>query len=1019
MLHRKFAYLCLLLSLSLGIIPFGQAQQNTGINSVEQVFYLNITRSDAASVLNELARQTDSVLIYSYEQARKYQANAIYGYFTLADALEYVLLNTGLSANTLSNGSIKISLAPTVPDEADSPEPIKIAATPLNVEHSPHRVEVIQIDGIRRSMYQAQDIKRQSNVILDSIVAEDIGKLPDITAAESIARLTGVQVKRFNDEVDNVLIRGLPFFTTTYNGREFFTAEQRLASLQDFPSQAIAEIEVYKSSSAELIDPGLAGLVNIRTRRPFDFEGEKIAGGLHYNYNDQHKSASPNGNLLYTNRWSSEIGEIGFLANLTYAESEFYNGVRFNGTRFPQASADWRISPEEYSSGNFVLPDTVGLYNSGGKRWRPSANFSVQLQPKDTLEIYLEGIFQGYRSNKYIDNFFVSLTDTDPLHGSPVLENVTVKKGPEVNLAQSLTKSAGRASWMYRHTAESQTDTYQYAIGMIWQDNGFKILSDLAFTDSRYFDNVWSFDSAIKAPQTLNVSFYNPAGGSFFSFEDFNALDESEYVLRGYYESRYKIYGENIQWRTDVSYTTDWDFIHAVQAGMRLASRETAREDGARYAWLLDLNLPLSELSFLNLRPTPVPYRDNSDSFSQYLAPTRSSIINNTDALANFAYQNLINLSEQGEGWRWAEQQASAWKETDIATNPITNFTANEFTYSGYLQAQSSLKVAQVNIDIMSGIRIAKTELDTSGFSAITANNTINFEETNRAQDYIDTLPNLHLTAEITEKLKLRLAYGKTITRPNFIDLNPAVAINLQLNAGVDAVGSGGNPDLKPVTSHNYDLSTEYYFSNSGFLSWAAFYRDLFGFVNSQTQTVEDPVYGKIELVRPVNSGKGKIYGHEFNFQTFFDFFNRDLKGFGFNANTTYQKGVTSDPDEAGEYTDYRELAGLSEWTHNVALFYEGESINARLSYNYRSQWVSWYADAVGAGFAGNKIRARERIDFSVSYELDPHLTLYADVNNLLAEPFKNDTYINEDSRYPQDVRYEGRYFGAGLRFNY
>ena len=122
----------------------------------------------------------------------------------------------------------------------------------------------IVVTGFRASLGSAQAIKRNSDAILDAIVAQDIGKLPDNTAAESLARVTGVQVSRYSDEVNQVLVRGLPDVATTFNGRDIFTAEGRGVALQDFPAGALAGLEVYKSGTADLLEPGLAGLINVR-----------------------------------------------------------------------------------------------------------------------------------------------------------------------------------------------------------------------------------------------------------------------------------------------------------------------------------------------------------------------------------------------------------------------------------------------------------------------------------------------------------------------------------------------------------------------------------------------------------------------------------------------------------------------------------------------------------------------------------------------------------------------------------
>ena len=178
--------------------------------------------------------------------------------------------------------------------------------------------DVIVVTGIRESLESAQGIKRRSDKIVDTIVAEDIGKLPDITVSETAARIPGIQVVRRGGEADTVLVRGLPDFATTYNGREIFTAETRVVALQDFPAGNIAALEVFKSSSADLVEPGLAGLVNVRSRRPFDFADFEIAGSVWGLYSKQAGKLTPNGNLLVTDRWDVGGGEIGALLNFSY-----------------------------------------------------------------------------------------------------------------------------------------------------------------------------------------------------------------------------------------------------------------------------------------------------------------------------------------------------------------------------------------------------------------------------------------------------------------------------------------------------------------------------------------------------------------------------------------------------------------------------------------------------------------------------------------------------------------------------
>ena len=167
--------------------------------------------------------------------------------------------------------------------DASQPGPAEPSASAPQAAAAPAEdSETIVVTGLRRSLQSAQNIKRNSDQIVDAIVAEDIGKLPDVAVSDTAARIPGIQVERSGGEASNVLLRGLDevYYTTTYNGREIFTAETRSVALQDFPAGGISAIEAFKTSTANLVEPGLAGLVNVRSRRPFDFKGMEIAGSI-------------------------------------------------------------------------------------------------------------------------------------------------------------------------------------------------------------------------------------------------------------------------------------------------------------------------------------------------------------------------------------------------------------------------------------------------------------------------------------------------------------------------------------------------------------------------------------------------------------------------------------------------------------------------------------------------------------------------------------------------------------------
>src|SRR5438309_11608477 len=187
----------------------------------------------------------------------------------------------------------------------------------------------IVVTGLRRSLQSARNIKRNSDQIVDAVVAEDIGKLPDITVSDTAARIPGIEVERAGGEANRVLLRGLDnvYYPTTYNSRELFTAETRSVALQDFPSNAVASIEAFKTSTANLIEPGIAGLINVRSRRPFDFKGLEVAGSVWGTYPMQSKDLTPNATVLLSDRWRAGDGEMGALINVSYTRLHYRDSI--------------------------------------------------------------------------------------------------------------------------------------------------------------------------------------------------------------------------------------------------------------------------------------------------------------------------------------------------------------------------------------------------------------------------------------------------------------------------------------------------------------------------------------------------------------------------------------------------------------------------------------------------------------------------------------------------------------------
>lgn len=889
----------------------------------------------------------------------------------------------------------------------------------------------VVVKGYRASLRSAQQIKKQSDSIVDAIVAEDIGKLPDNNAAESLARLPGIQITHYSDEGSGVLVRGLPDVATTVNGRDISTAELRRVQFQDFPAGALAALEVYKSATADLLEPGLAGLINVRTRKPFDFKGPELDGAVRETYNDQNGKSDINGNILISDRWATSHGDIGALLNLSYSEQNYRNAVRW--------ADGWIVTPykdaNNPSNNQVILPasvgDTfnyssgVGTYMDSGLRWRPSANAAFQWRVSDNLELYAELLWQAYRFKGAADWTRMSLSD------GGVLSNVVLDPDYS-NQALSFTKSGalptgGGVGDFYRSTAKGRTDTSQFAFGAIWNKDRLKATTDFAYTDSVYASTSWSIDSEFKNPPTVDVTFRadDPNGGAAFNVTNINVADPNSYIWRGYYQSIYKTAGNGIQWRGDIVYQTDWGIIKNIKAGLRYTNRSAYLRTGNRYAWTLPLALPFADTPFGPLSLTEDTFRSSVQGFRQWLEPSVGGVQSHTAELEAYsiaALQKLVALNPTDAGWKTTLAQ---WQKP-LDYDPLQGFHARESTRTAYAQAKYETRIFGIDADGDVGLRAVNTVGDYSGISSVTWNGTTQSVPRTSYQNYIDWLPNISLRLHPSEKLQFRFAVTKTRTRPDFGALNPALSItqvtktSKSLPDDPDATGSAGNPDLKPLTSTNYDATAEYYFSHNGSLTGAVFYRDLFGFISNYTRKVQDPVYGLLEVSRPENAGQGRIAGAELSAQTFLDFLPAKWNGFGVATNLTYIDAVNRLPSALGNFPDYVPLTGVSRWSYNIAVFYEKDKISTRLSLNGRSHWVnSYYQSSKDGGFTGEGVDAVERLDYSFNYDLNRHLTLNFDISNILAVPYHNFSYYAPGHQFPRDIRDEGRYYGLALRYKF
>ena len=863
----------------------------------------------------------------------------------------------------------------------------------------------IVVTGFRQSLRSTRNIKRNSEQIVDAIVAEDIGKLPDLAVSDTAARIPGVQVVRQGGEAASVLIRGLPDFSTTYNGREIFTAETRVVALQDFPSANIAALEVFKTTTAPLVEAGLAGLVNVRSRRPFDFKGLEVAASAWGLYTNQSGEITPNFNGLISNRWDTGIGEFGALVNVSYTRLKFLDSEPSN-TDF--------IADPIINGQRVRFPDVQRLFYREGDRTRPSVNASLQWRPNDALELYGEFLYQGFR-NRISDRRLDAL-----LFGGQSYSNLVFREGTNVLESGTVTNSAPLFS--FAGGTFNKTNTYQYAVGGRYESGPFTLTADLARTDSRFTGSTESLDRRYCLDgYTADFDLTTPQ----FTIRNCDLNNPANQVFEGLYEEAQVSAGDDYQARLDAEYEFgDEFFLRSIQAGLRYTDRDAHREFGNRFAGI-DANrrIPITALPV----DFQVPRRgfrgtDVQSGTETFLVPTYRSIRDNLAALRQF----VINT---GPNFGFSPLGGPTFTLGSVTPNPTSVYDAQEETLAGY--AQLNYRFGDL-IDGAIGLRAVRTKVGVAG----TANVDGVLTPVGEAQEFTDYLPNLSMRFRFTPQLQLRLSATQTRTRPTFEQLNPSVNVGAPQpdgSSGTIRRGGGGNPFLQPINSNNYDASLEYYFSQTGFAAVALFHRDIRGFIQNQTVRRTDPTLGLIEVTSPVNTRKGKISGLEAQFSTFFDFgfVPNFLRNFGVQANYTYVDGEVEIENPAARGTFFRDRIlspgnpnnGVSKHTYNLVGLYEGGPFSARLTYNARSNYLE-RRDERGdeeGGFYREIADPAGRLDFSANFTINDNATIFFDATNLTGEPFQ----VNFSSaragapraEYIRFLRYEEQTLSLGVRF--
>lgn len=891
--------------------------------------------------------------------------------------------------------------APATGDQTQNAPPTQAAA-----QDDSNPTDIV-VTGIRESLAKAADIKRNSANVVDSIVADDIGKFPDRTVAAALQRVPGVQVTvGDNNEIVNPIVRGLPDILTTLDGREIFTGTGRGFSYQDLPAEALAGADVYKSTSAELIEGGVAGQINLRLHKPLDFKnGLTVAATGRAQYTRNTHEVSPVLGLLVSERFDTGLGEMGLLADVSYSHLQFNRPISFNcdfrsGTQGPPGAA------------GVIAPTCVGGLNNEGDYERKQANVAYQWKPTAELQIYANGLYTSYE-NKSASYFLI-----DDVFGGP-FSNVTKTSqcqnyavngagffdpnGTVQNLctAASFT-STNHGGFTSTQAHHDKTFVYVVSGGGKYDSGALTLAGDVSYQRSRvrnqnFILDIFKSGNGITTDVRTNVD-----GGTNYIDTAGGLGDPANFALSPLNQDNIKDRGKEFAAKLDGVLKIE-SFLQNIQFGGRYADHTATHQQflggtcGTACGRLISSVPFLAQPGFL-IHASGIPSVNNGFGV----------IVPSQDRLRDRGLQDQL--------------RALYGLQPDFpAFTADRSFDAGEKTYAAYLQGAYNFPITDaITLDGQVGVRYTKTDRTISGASFVTpaptaANPTPAPVLTPFSASTSDDnwLPSASARLRFGGGVQARFNYSRAIARPSFGDLNPGLSYLISTNLLILPAGSGGNPNLRPQKSDAYDATLEWYFSRNGFIAVGGYYKDITDRVISQSQV--EAINGfNYNITRPRNVGAVTLKGIEVSGQTFFDFLPGALQGFGVFGNFTLADSKVKTP---GDPLFGRRLQGVSKYNYNVGALYEKYGLTGRVVYTYRS---SYYDEnyggttvrPVGQTLVLNGVRPNGRLDASLGFEISKGITLTLDGTNLTNAHYRS--YYG-DPAFPRDERFDDATYSLGV----
>jgi iron complex outermembrane receptor protein len=838
--------------------------------------------------------------------------------------------------------------------------------------------QTVVVTGVRAALEQSLRQKRDSDAVVEVVTAEDIGKMPDKNVADAIQRLPGVNTQSSAGgeggfgENDRVSLRGTSpsLQQTLFNGHaistgDWFVLNQiggnvgRSSSFSLLPSELVGSVVVQKSPTADLVEGGVSGAINVITRRPLDFRQQlTVEGSVQANYNDLAGKTEPHLSGLVN--WKNATNTLGILLQ-GFSEKA---AVRRDGqeilgyTPISPTSAAAIANP---ALAGVVAPTFIGAALFEQKKKREGGAFDVELRPNRDLTLDVNGFYSKLEAPHQNTNWLAapanSINSLNLIPINPVVRNGTL-------VAAGFTRNAGEVDNIYRPDAGGEA--WYLDVNGKWRVNDrFTLSGKVGKTHGVGWDrdDVY-YQNNVDGGMVYALNGLSPAS---VSYPGGNTVSPGSTAWAGGGESQSVDKEQYAQ--LDGELRLDNPTFQAVRFGARWTDHQRNAEHP------------------LETRPGPLGFTNPGPAWNGQLYPSDFG----SDLGGNVA-SNYFKYDGAALG-AWGAIPGNRLLDYVLRHNWMNEFEVGEKTAAVYGMVDFGGDGWSGNI----GLRAVETRQNTivnlpGGPAPITGSAFGPYTPTMFKRTYRDYLPSANLKYNVTPDLVLRTALAKTIARPDYSALGGSVSLN------DDALsGNGGNVNLDPVRSTNFDIGAEWYYAPKALLSAGLFYMDLRSIVAQGTSTGtyynnKRGIPTEYQITSPYNTS-GRNRGVELSWQQ------PVADNFGFLVNYTFADG---------ELDDGGELINSSRNTYNVTGYFENERFSARLAYNWRSK----YKAGVDRG-ASQHVDDMPSLAGSINVKLSERFTLTFDALNLTNETIK--MYAENEDR-PRAFYSNGRTFYLGLR---